>query len=626
MSYQRIRSIEVDDGFLQGVSIEFVDHLNCLIGSRGAGKTTLLEFLRYALRIETAKPKIQTKLLARNLKAGTIRVALETAKGQLYTIERRRGADPVVLNDAGEVLSVAPEGVLDTAAYVYSQSEIQDMAETPTDRLALLDRFAEEELKEVNREITRVTRELEGSANRLLGMTEELSDLQALREDLARAEEERRSLTSVHDLTSHHFEQETARKALRGTETRALEGMGSGLQTSSETVAELSGGFLEGLNAWVDSEIKTGPNADVFAELSEALAAQRQAALLTLEVLKGHVEDAEAARVAAVAKLAQRHHAQDADYDAHLKKHKEASEAATVILEADERIAKLKSRIQEQTTRRQGFDREATTRRDLLKRLSELRDQRTQVRQQVVKRLNTDLKATGIEIRLGEQADLDGFSQALLTAFRGSRLPQQQQVLARIAANVTPFEFASFVTQDRAENLAEIAQITRSQAQRVVSHLADSRSLYTLEAQDVEDVASIWFSDGEEVKPTDELSTGQKFTAILPILLLQSDQPLICDEPESHLDQRTLVQKVVTPIEALVGKRQLIFATHNANLVVLGDAGNTQVVVLESDGRNATVAASGTVDDTKEAIGSLLEGGAKAFRERAQRYGKPYER
>ena len=296
-----------------------------------------------------------------------------------------------------------------------------------------------------------------------------------------------------------------------------------------------------------------------------------------------------------------------------------------MILEADERIAQLKTKIQEQTTRRQGFDREATVRRDLLERLSELRDARTRTRKHVIERLNTSLKDPGIEIRLAEQTDVTGFEQALLAAFRGSGHPQQQHVMARIAANVTPIEFAGFVAQDKPAALAEIAEITVAQARRVVTHLMDSRPLYALEAQDIEDVASIWFWDKGHAKPTDELSTGQKFTAILPILLLQDDKPLICDEPESHLDQETLVQKVTTPIRELLGKRQLILATHNANLVVLGDAGTTRVVVLESDGHAAKVKETGTVDETKASIGSLLEGGHIAFRKRAHRYGKPYE-
>ncbi|MAX23908.1 MAG: hypothetical protein CMJ19_05320, partial [Phycisphaeraceae bacterium] len=45
----RIKSLSVTGGFLDGLDIQFVDGLNCLIGHRGTGKTTILEFVRYVL-------------------------------------------------------------------------------------------------------------------------------------------------------------------------------------------------------------------------------------------------------------------------------------------------------------------------------------------------------------------------------------------------------------------------------------------------------------------------------------------------------------------------------------------------------------------------------------------------
>jgi len=41
--YHKIKSLEVQGGFLDGVKIKFDDNLNCLIGGRGTGKTTVIE-------------------------------------------------------------------------------------------------------------------------------------------------------------------------------------------------------------------------------------------------------------------------------------------------------------------------------------------------------------------------------------------------------------------------------------------------------------------------------------------------------------------------------------------------------------------------------------------------------
>jgi len=66
-------------------------------------------------------------------------------------------------------------------------------------------------------------------------------------------------------------------------------------------------------------------------------------------------------------------------------------------------------------------------------------------------------------------------------------------------------------------------------------------------------------------------------------------------------------------------KRQLIFVTHNPNIPVLGEA--ERVLVMVSDGASATVSAAGTVDEVRDHVERILEGGREAFMRRMQRYG-----
>lgn len=56
------------------------------------------------------------------------------------------------------------------------------------------------------------------------------------------------------------------------------------------------------------------------------------------------------------------------------------------------------------------------------------------------------------------------------------------------------------------------------------------------------------------------------------ITLSQGGTPLIIDQPEDDLDSDT-VQQIVAKIWESKSARQLIFSSHNANLVVNGDAG-----------------------------------------------------
>ncbi len=69
-----------------------------------------------------------------------------------------------------------------------------------------------------------------------------------------------------------------------------------------------------------------------------------------------------------------------------------------------------------------------------------------------------------------------------------------------------------------------------------------------------------------------ETSFGQKCTAVLVVLLSLGNNPIIIDEPEAHLDSALIANYLVTLIKKQKQKRQIIFATHNANFVLNADA------------------------------------------------------
>lgn len=121
-----------------------------------------------------------------------------------------------------------------------------------------------------------------------------------------------------------------------------------------------------------------------------------------------------------------------------------------------------------------------------------------------------------------------------------------------------------------------------------------------------------------------EASAGQQATALLTVLLNQSGAPLIIDQPEDDIDNRA-IDEIIKNIWKAKTKRQLIFTSHNANLVVNGDA----ELVICFDYREAEVQtrgiikAEGAIDSkiVKDEITSVMEGGEKAFRLRKDKYG-----
>ena len=108
-------------------------------------------------------------------------------------------------------------------------------------------------------------------------------------------------------------------------------------------------------------------------------------------------------------------------------------------------------------------------------------------------------------------------------------------------------------------------------------------------------------------------SPGQKNAALLAFILSYGNEPLLLDQPEDDLDNELIYNLVVERLRNTKSKRQVIVVTHNANIVVNGDA--ELVFPLEViDGETyIRQAASIQEKDVREAICNILEGGKKAF-------------
>jgi hypothetical protein len=125
----------------------------------------------------------------------------------------------------------------------------------------------------------------------------------------------------------------------------------------------------------------------------------------------------------------------------------------------------------------------------------------------------------------------------------------------------------------------------------------------------------------------DSLSTGQKATAVLLLLLLESEAPLIVDQPEDDLDNRFITEGVVPTMRREKQLRQFIFSTHNANIPVLGDAefivGLATAVQDNSVHGRTNPAYMGAIDTgpVRELVEEILEGGKTAFEMRRLKYG-----
>lgn len=114
-------------------------------------------------------------------------------------------------------------------------------------------------------------------------------------------------------------------------------------------------------------------------------------------------------------------------------------------------------------------------------------------------------------------------------------------------------------------------------------------------------------------------SPGQKTAALLAFILSYGDEPLLLDQPEDDLDNELIYNLIVEQLRETKSKRQIIVVTHNANIVVNGDA--EMVLPLKFAGGETHIQQSASIQEkeVRDAICDILEGGQQAFEQRYKR-------
>ena len=126
-------------------------------------------------------------------------------------------------------------------------------------------------------------------------------------------------------------------------------------------------------------------------------------------------------------------------------------------------------------------------------------------------------------------------------------------------------------------------------------------------------------SDGARFRSIQEGSPGQKTAALLAFLLSYGEEPLILDQPEDDLDNHLIYDLIVAQLREVKRHRQVVVVTHNANIVVNGDA--ELVVALKTVGGGAQKEREGCLQEreVRDTICTIMEGGTKAFKDRYRR-------
>jgi energy-coupling factor transporter ATP-binding protein EcfA2 len=609
-----IRALKTNSGFLEASPIEFGPGLNCIIGARGTCKSTIVETIRFALDNEVERAGIASEggIIDATLRAGTAACQVETIiNGETATLvfEREQGSDPRVYLDGVKQYDAS---TVARCGEIFSQTDLQRIAEEENQeyRLALVERPSRARIEELKKgrqrtlnDLRRIGSELRTIRSEVEQRRDEIRDLGALRMQLQQTQATRPELSA--ELSAQH--------AVFLERQQILQRVEAAKDIQTQLVATLQP--VIGLAAKLDAARKGLPSDGITASAAAALNGVSDA-------VERIVASEESIRTADVEEIRR-----------------------TLALKYDELNHEYFRLRQEQQDLNEALKREETFRKQIEhleqseRRLHEL--QTTEAR---LLELRRDARQSGItssdEIYLLRATEVDTVNrehgdtilltlrQGALSAeyisflarlLSGSRLKTQDDLAKDIAIKVAPAELLDYIEAGDARSLGEILGRDIAQVTRIMAHLRDHPELYQLELQFFEDALEITFYDNGTPKPVESLSKGQRATALLPLILRASDQPLIFDQPEDDLDNSFIYRSLVEVVKKLRLDRQLIFVTHNANIPVLGEADRIIVMRMMSP----TAAAPpmvGTVDQCKESILTLLEGGKEAFERRQHRY------
>lgn len=634
--------------YLGTIALDFNPQFSSLIGGRGTGKSTILEYISWCLCREPSVDSISHT--GRNIVENTLRphegtVAVDVyIDGIKHTVRRESAGSFVALRiGEGDFERSTPEEIRELVPIqTFRQRQLSTISIEATEVISFL-------YSRVEKEVALLKQQLSDNLIKLAHEFGRLFQLRQCQAELA---------TNRKQLESNATRLEQVRKSLKGLSEaeRALlasapalqeeESFLVGLRSSMElTFSDLREVYTS-LQNWPsvsEDEVKSMLHAD---EVSILI--QEQKALIA-KVL-GHLQDGGKQILKSLKKGGSYHSREDSllsdigvlkEKIVSLQMRSKESETQVkqiALLEADSKIQLNKKRsielkLDSLADAKANFEKAFSARKSLAlqhgKLMSDAADHSSSASSGRLKvsvalgakmslfidALKDVVKGTGIRT-----TKFDSLANNLDSETNGIIIWERAVIdLAQILFGKSSGEPAS------RDNLLILGKLLNQQeVDKLSDHLGFEHFNKVFSEIPSEDVTLEYKTDSGDYIPFSSASAGQQASVLLSSLLGTSNCPLLIDQPEDDLDS-AFVQSLVEKLWSCKQQRQLIFASHNANLVVNGDA--ELVICLDTQataaGSLAKVSAIGAIDEetVRNTITSVMEGGEKAFNLRKSKYG-----
>jgi len=603
-NHSHILSVSFDGGVLHGETINLSPELNTLIGIRGSGKSSILEAIRYALDIpfgdKASDTDYKTRLVDHVLgSGGKVTVQAVDRRGQRYEIRRINRETPDVYIDGvlHHGISIR-ETILHKPIY-FGQKDLSESGDGF--EKDLVEKLVGEKLAGIRSRIDTQRQKVTELVNQLqkLSCTEEKKQEY---EDKKRDAEFRLKFYKDHGVEEKlqkqvDFEAD-ARKCSQVVSfvgsyldelTAFIEQYEDDLNNQRVYTSRQNKEFFDEFFAIYDNLIASFANIKNALSESKRTLAGLQKKAYELETLKENLKEkfAEIER-----KLAE-----------------QLRESGAQAIRPDE-FRELRKTVDQATQMLKTLDRQESVRkrlnRDLLNELAALNDLWREEYRAIQDELDkVNQTHSSLEIKAEFKGDKTAFVMFMKDVFRGSRI---RETTFWSLADEFPDFGAMYKEFDKVKTMvgASAQTFERYFTENLPALLTwQPPNRFVIEYR------------GKELKYH---SLGQRASALILFVLSQQENDVfIVDQPEDDLDNQTIYEDVIKLLRSLKPKTQFIFATHNANFPVLGDAEQIISCSYSDDSIHVT---SGSIDCSKlqQEIVDIMEGGEEAFKQRQRRY------
>jgi predicted ATPase len=602
--HSHILSVSFDGGILDGKTIHLSPELNTLIGIRGSGKSSILEAVRYVLNIPFGEKALDTDYKMRLVghvlgSGGKVTIRAVDRRGQRYEIRRINKERPDVYIDGVLQPGISiRETILHKPIY-FGQKDLSATGEGF--EKDLVEKLVGEKLASVRSGIDarrQKVSELVDQLKKLSNTEEEKKEYEAKRQD---------AKFRLKFYKKYGVEEKLQKQVDFDADSRKCSKIVSFVQSYFTNFEEFIDQYEDDLkNQRVYTSKQNRDFFEVFFTLYDKLIA-------SFGQIKKVLSDGNQVLTALKEKAGEfeklKESLKEEFAEIERKLSKQLRQSGAQAIRPDE-FRQLRNSVDQASQMLKFLDKQEANRKSLKQEIIKELAALNNLWREEYKAIQTELNKvnqshSSHEIKAEFKADKRAFVAFMKDVFRGSRIRE-----TTFSSVVKPFSDFGAMYKDFDKVKTEVgvsAQIFEEYFTENLSALLTWQvpNRFTIEYR------------GKELK---HHSLGQRASALILFVLSQQENDVfIIDQPEDDLDNQTIYEDVIKLIRSLKPKTQFIFATHNANFPVLGDA---EQIISCSYSDDLVHVTSGSIDCPKlqQKIVDIMEGGEEAFRQRRRRY------